>query len=243
MWLGRFASWHCVSCLIRLAHGLFLHEYTAMDLPFIFFNYLCTRVWNSLFADTHASKMWLNECFWKTNTRRSSWWLRQILQAIYLNNLRNLLQAFSGFHFLKVSQIKTLHECLSGVQLLFYCSCSPGTLCSVFLHLYTLSELRSLQCNSSTAIIITSLYIWIPPFRGHFWNANLHTTVVWREKNVLIHLLWTVSLHVKDIVRKKTKTKHISQSQYVSSKLYNDHGKILCLKNYRTFLLHPYFPG
>lgn len=55
------------------------------------------------------------------------------------------------------------------------------------------------------------------------------------EENVLIHLLWTVSLHVKNIVHKKTKAKHSSQSQYLSSKLYNDHGKIFLFKKHRTF--------
>lgn len=119
LWLGRFPSWHCIICLIRLAHGLFLHEYTATDLPFTFFKYLCTQVWNSLFADTHASKMWLYDCFWKTNACTSSWWLWKILQTICMNNLRNLLQAFSGLHFLKASQVKTLLEWLSEAQLLF----------------------------------------------------------------------------------------------------------------------------
>lgn len=60
---------------------------------------------------------------------------------------------------------------------------------------------------------------------------------------MLIHLLWTVSLRVKDIVCMKTEEKHISQSQYMSSKLYNDDGKIFLLKQCRTFFCLLIFPS
>lgn len=102
----------------------------------------------------------------------------------------------------------------------------------------------SFQQNSFTAIIVTSLYM-SPSFSRSFLEHKYSRYCGEKrgEKNVLIHLLCTLGLHVKDIVHRQTRFKHIGQSQYMSNNLYNDHGKILLLKKLLDFILPPYFPG
>lgn len=86
------------------------------------------------------------------------------------------------------------------------------------------------NANSFTAIIFTSLYIGVSPFEVIPGTQTFTPLGEKREKNVLIHLLWAVVLHVKDLAQEKTKARHISQQQYMSNKLYNDHVKIFLSK-------------
>lgn len=207
----------------------------AVEVPLIFLKYLCTRVWNSLFADTHASKIWLNECCWKTNTCRSSLWLQQILQTICMNNLRNLLQAFPVFIFQKFLRSKLILNAYKECNYWF----SADALLEHFVLLSCICTnfLNPVLCNGTALLLLSLLACTWTTSLSRLFLEHSHI-IVWKKRGGKCVNSFAMDSEFtcqgQCLQENKHKT-HQSITTHVKKALQN-HGNSFLLKKYRTWV-------